>query len=471
MREISTQPMDRERLLAVMFDLFPWLRAFRHQPVRDYAAAVYGDHFESLGASRSHARRMLSSWIESKALQSGLERSSAESMAKEIADYPVLQTGPHLHLLIEPDAFFTHLFSLMGLRARHSRSYVSYACSTVKFAERSRKGPGWLRLDDQSFNVFGLSRREMIPYSILARNRSYEFRMTPAEGSHDPSSVQNALSGILPSERFASAADAIKAGNRRLWTEYFDRDVDFLQLDDDDVADLVIMHLADPASWLCQRFLRNESLPTMMLKIIDRLASTPWRGWLKNSTHFFWGCEEGRIFPMTLTDGILRPSEPEGNWEREGETVAFTAEGLGAALDQRRIIPNLFVVFMVIAILPGVRVLGGSRHTVYYPLMRYAFCSALADRGLDDDLLRSLHHEKRASAWGHRVILDQVEPFHLLGLADGDVADLLAHYGSMSFDEACGSLSSFIEDPLWSNLSASLAAGAASAMRTPWAFS
>jgi hypothetical protein len=40
----------------------------------------------------------------------------------------------------------------------------------------------------------------------------------------------------------------------------------------------------------------------------------------------------------------------------------------------------------------------------------------------------------------------------------------------MSFDEACGSLSSFTEDPLWSDLSAALTTGAASTMRSPWAF-
>ncbi|KAA0689451.1 hypothetical protein DTW90_31630 [Neorhizobium sp. P12A] len=470
MTQTSIQPIDRERLLAVIFDLFPWLRAYRHRPVRDYAAAIYDVGAEPASSSRSHARELLCRWIESKALQSGLGRNSAKKMATELEDHPVLQTGPHLHLLIEPDAFFTHLFSLMGLRGRESRSYISYACSTVKFAERSRKGPGWLRLGDQSFNVFGLSRREMIPYSVLARNRAYNFQLAPSDANAGLSHERDTLSRLLPDGQFPCAAEAIKAGNRRLWANYFDEGIDFLQLDDDDVADLVVAHLADPKSWLCDRFLRDKAFPTTTLKTIDLLASTPWRNWLKNSTHFFWGCDDGRIFPMTLIDGFLGPRESQGQWEREGKAIAFTADGLIEALGRRRIIPNLFIVFMVIAILPGVRVLGGSRHTVYYPLMRHAFCSALSDGGRDDDLLRSLHHDRRPGAWGHRVISDQMEPFSILHSPEGNVSNLLSHYGSMSFDEACGSLSSFTEDPLWSDLSAALTTGAASTMRSPWAF-
>jgi len=460
----ATSSIDRERLLAVLFDLFPWSRVYRDRPVRDYAAALFETRSDLTCSTRLHARHVMCRWIRQKAIKVGFDTARADRITEEIDSFPVLQTGPHLHLLIEPDAFYTHIFSLLGLRARNATSYVSYACSTVKFVEKSRKGPGWLRLDGQAVNVFGLSRREMIPYSVLAQNRDYEFRLQPADGytSHSPS-IQK-LRELLPEESFSSGAAAIKAANQRLWLEFFDPRVDFLQLDDDDVIDLVVSHLADPNSWLHSKFMGDATLPVTMLRAVDRLASTPWRNWLKNSTHYFWGCDNGRIYPMLLEAGILKPADGVG------EGIAFTPEGLMSGLTAKRIVPNLFLVFIVTAILPGVRVLGGSRHTVYYPLMRYAFCSGLVDSERDDDLLRSLLHDKRAGAWGHRVISDEVEPFALLNSRNGEVPSLLSRYGAKTFDRSCGPLESFIDDPLWVELAAALANGTASTMRGPWAF-
>ena len=62
---------------------------------------------------------------------------------------PVLQTGPHCLLLIEPDAFYTHLFSLLGLQAHVREWYITYHASTVSFSEKAKKGPGWLWLQDE----------------------------------------------------------------------------------------------------------------------------------------------------------------------------------------------------------------------------------------------------------------------------------------------------------------------------------
>lgn len=456
--------LERERVLAVLFDLFPWARAYRSGPVRAYAAALYEVKTDVSCPVRAHARRAVCKWVSRTARAQGLSRTNAARLAAEIEAFPVLQTGPHLHLLIEPDAFFTHLFSMMGLRSRDAGGYLSYACSTVKFTERSRKGPGWLMLDGQPVNVFGLSRREMIPYSILAERGPCQFRLRPAEGTWQSADAIDELWQVLPRIEFSSAATAIKSANQNLWQRYFDRRLPFLQLDDCDVAGLVIAHLEDPGSWLTSTFLADPKLPVIMLRAIDRLASTPWRGWLRNATHFFWGNDDGGLYPLLLDDGILRPADDQG------EGIAFTAEALTKALAAKRIIPNLFLVFMVIAILPGIRVLGGSRHAVYYPLMRYAFCAALVDTGADDELLRSLLHDKRPGAWGHRVIDGAAEPFALVRGKTSNLELLLSRYGSTPLERACGSLDSFTQDALWTELALALASGTASTMRGAWAF-
>ncbi|WP_244541272.1 hypothetical protein [Rhizobium tibeticum] len=452
--------------MALILDLFPWVRDFPTAPVRDYAATLFAASPGPACSARQHAKSLLVSWIASCASRRGYNQRQIERFQAEIIDNPVMQTGPHLHLLFEPDAFYTHLFSLMGLQARNSRSYISYACSTVKFVERGRKGPGWLTLDGQSINLFGLTRSRMIPYSVLAENGGYRFHLKNADRpEHAPASLTR-LAQEMPAAEFSSAADAIQQANVSLWQRFLKPEVDLLQLDDRDVADMVVMHLADPQSWLSSALFADTELPLAILCAIDRLDSGPWRGWLRNATHFFWGCEEGRIFPLHLAGGFLCSDQ------KHAVRLPFAAPALSEALIGRSIVPSLLLVFIVIAILPGVRVLGGSRHAVYYPLMRYALCNALAKTGGDRALLGNLLRDERSGAWGHRVISAPFEPFSLLHNAGpSGLSSLITCFGSMTLEEACGGMASFTEDPLWAELARAFRSGDVTETGGPWAFS
>jgi hypothetical protein len=463
----NQQQLSKSDVLSLLFQLFPWARDLQDLPVREYACAVYHPFPQQHKCeSRIHGMTQLRSWIGRAAKRKGFSRSQINAFESEIANFPVIQTGPHLHLLIEPDAFYTHLFSLLGLKARNSRSYLSYACSTVKFVERGRKGPGWLTLGGRAINVFGLSRSGMIPYSILARNGGYEFRLLDADRNRDASSLVAELAEQLPVGAFPSAAEAILEANQGLWHRHFGPSVDFLQLDDEDVADLVVAHLADDKSFLQAWLADDGQLASRIIAEIDLLALTPWSGWLKNSTHFFWGCRGGRIFPLSLNGTTLT------SCGKEGFNLPFTAPSLSEALIAGKIIPNLFLVFVVIAMLPGMRVLGGSRHAIYFPLMRYTLCCALAKVGADDALLKNLVADARPGAWGHRVINSPAQPFALLreNRMHG-LSGLLETYGSVPLQQSCGGMESFTFDPLWADLGRAVTFGEVSTNTGPWVFS
>ncbi|AVA25770.1 hypothetical protein NXC24_PC01336 (plasmid) [Rhizobium sp. NXC24] len=459
--------ISKDELQALIFQLFPWARRFAGVPVADYANAVFTvASYQSDCTPRHQALSLLRSRIGKIAQRRGFSGEQVSRFEREIEAAPVLQTGPHLHLLIEPDAFYTHLFSLMALRAHGRRCYISYGCSTVKFVERGRKGPAWLQIEGQAINVFGLSRSKMIPYSILGRNNGYSFQLQNVDRPGGEADAICRLRGILPTGEFPSAAEAIKAANLSLWKRYFDSQIDFLQLDDHDVSDLVRDHLSDEQSWLRARLIEDISFARRLLDGIDRLADTAWRGWLKNSTHFFWGCIDGRLFPLWLDDAVLRPRGTEDFH------VEFSPAALCAALANGRIIPNLLLMFLVTSILPRVRVLGGSRHTVYYPLMRWAFGEALRSDDRDAELLAALTEDERPGAWGHRVISSPCEPFSLLNTPGSNgISSLLERFGQMSIEDASGPLSSFTEDPLWADLAAAFSAGALSTDAPEWAFS
>ncbi|NTG05130.1 hypothetical protein G6L08_33140 [Agrobacterium rhizogenes] len=459
--------ISKGAVLALISELFPWTGRFERTPMRDYASSVFdvAPHYSDCD-DRGRAMSLLRSWVGRAARRRGFSEGQAVRFEDEITAAPVLQTGPHLHLLIEPDAFYTHLFSLMGLLARGRRCYISYGCSTVKFVERGRKGPAWLRLDGQAINVFGLSRSKMIPYSILGRNNGYRFQLQNADRPGEEPDAVSRLRSVLPDGEFPSAAEAIKAANLGLWNRYFDSRIDFLQLDDCDVVDLAIDHLSDDQSWLRTRLIEDRPFASQLLECIDRLAETAWQGWLKNSTHYFWGCSNGQLFPLWLDGAVLRARSSE---EMQ---IAFSPAGLIEALRNGQIIPNLLLVFIMTSILPGVRVLGGSRHTIYYPLMRYAICEALLKHGRDSALLAALSQDVRPGAWGHRVISSACEPFSLLDAPGaGNIAMLLDRFGQMAIEDASGSLSSFTQDPLWAGLAVAFASGIANADDPQWAFS
>jgi hypothetical protein len=225
---------------------------------------------------------------------------------------------------------------------------------------------------------------------------------------------------------------------------------------------------------------RNESRPAgtfpnplvaapfalQILECIDRLAETAWQGWLKNSTHFFWGCNDGRLFPLWLDGAVLRSKGSEAM------RVAFSPVSLIEALRNGQIVPNLLLMFFMTSILPGVRVLGGSRHTIYYPLMRYSICEALRKDGRDKALLAALSRDVRPGAWGHRVLSSACEPLSLLDVpGNGNIATLLENFGHLTIENASGSLSSFTQDPLWAGLAAAFASGTANVNDPQWAFS
>ncbi|MEO5757842.1 MAG: hypothetical protein ABIQ51_13410 [Mesorhizobium sp.] len=403
--------------------------------------------------------------IRKAAKRNGLSNEALAEICRDFEKRRVLQTGPHLLLLLEPEAYYTHIFSLLGLSAHDCSTYVSYAVSTVNLVEKSHKGPAWLTVDGDLINLFGLSRSRMIGYSLLAGPGSYRFELVPTKPSAE-SSLLTELRDLLPKTQFDRPAHAIKAANLMLWPKLFGERSAFMQIDDEDVADLVADHLSDEDSWLRARLLEDPKLASNILAEIDRLAVGPWSGWLARGTDFFWFYENGKRLPLRLMAGeLVHPAT--------GMKVArFTATDIIERLANRSLIPNLLLVFLVLSILPGVRVLGGSHHPVYYPLMRYAVCRALEAAGVDADVRQALATDDVAGAWGHRVMECADDPFELFRKdRTREMSGLIDRFGRIPLAEACGNMSSFVTDPSWHELHGRLRERVIAPTDEEWAFS
>ncbi len=442
--------------------LMPHLTPFWDRPLRDYASAAYdADKFHSECHLRRHAMELLLGCIERAARRSDYDLEEARSASLQLMASPVLQTGPHCLLLIEPDAFYTHLFSLLGLNAHSREWYITYHASTVSFSEKSKKGPGWLWLQDEPLNVFGLPRSRMDSFSICGLNGPYRFAFSNAKGAPAPNDSAAYLLVELPSDEFTSAADAIRAANQTLWRGKLPSPIKLLQLDDFDIADLVADHLDDAGSWMSAGLIGDGRVAESILDAMDRLNIGPWQGWVRRTTDFFWRMEKGRIVPLRLQENALRAAAPSGF------EVKFRPDSIAAALRQRAIVPSLYTVFLVISILPGVRALGGCRQTVYYPLMRHLTAVGLEQSG-HFDLLTELRGDERPGLWGHRVLKPAGGyPFQEIDLF-GAAAIPLSKYAEMPLVQSSGDLASFTGDPIWANLSEKIVGGAITSESVEW---
>jgi hypothetical protein len=111
--------ISKSDTLALIRHLFPWNCQFRNGTLHEYAHAVFEIEPHRYGCNvRDRAMIMLQGCVRRAARKTGFVEDRIHRIGEEILKAPVVQTGPHLHLLIEPDAYYTHLFSLMGLMAR-----------------------------------------------------------------------------------------------------------------------------------------------------------------------------------------------------------------------------------------------------------------------------------------------------------------------------------------------------------------
>ncbi|TPK72037.1 hypothetical protein [Mesorhizobium sp. B2-4-17] len=471
-REVDKLTADadaKQSVLGSLATLYPWMRPYYSRPVRDYASRLFEAPLEKAEPEiRRRALAKLLDAVRSAGKRNGLPVKAISQICLELGEHRVLQTGPHLFLLLEPEAYYTHILSLLGLAAHGCSSYVSYAVSTVSLVEKSRKGPGWFMVDGNPINVFGLSRSRMIGYSLLTGPGSYRFELVPQE-PNTAADVLPQLRSLLPKAAFDRPAHAIKAANLMLWPKLFGGSFAFLQIDDEDIADLVADHLSDDDSWLRTRLLEHPTLATDIVAGLDRLAAGPWSGWLSRGTDYFWFYENGKRLPLRLIAGdLVHPAT--------GTKVArFTANDIIERLANRSFVPNLLLMFLVLSILPGVRALGGSYQPLYYPLMRYVVCQALETAGIDQDLREALATDDVPGAWGHRVIECDDDPLQqfLQGRNGGTdwFSSLIDRFGDTPFARACGSMSSFVGDPSWQELQNRLRQGMIAPTDAEWAFS
>ena len=365
---------------------------------------------------------------------------------EEFEHRPVIQSGLHCLLLMDRITFDALLLAWLGAVENGLSAFVGFMGTTMTMETIGREGPGWLDVGDDKVNLFGMGRHKLCRKSTcVAGPVSLNKRALEAVGNE--TDARSWLGTLLASQDkvFATAADALTELNGDLVADW-DRSgaARPVFIDDRLAAAAMARHLDDDGS-LLSRLLMEPARRQRLDHALQEAASGPFGRFLPNTTDYFWGIREQRVRKLVLQNGhLIEPDRPHGL------SIPFERQHLRQALLDGVLLPNLFLMFLVLAILPRVRVVGGLRQIGYVALFHSILLAALDENAPEErDLAAEL--EVRENAWGMRVIDEQISVREqLAGLPEGALfPDLLRQYRLRTFAETTDDLKLVRENARW----------------------
>jgi len=372
-----------------------------------------------------------------------------EEAAKAIDDFehrPVIQSGLHCLLLMDRITFDALLLAWLGAVENGLSAFVAFMGTTMTMETVGREGPGWLDVGDDKINLFGMGRHKLCRKSTCAAGPvSINKRALEAVG--DETDARSWLGTLLASQDkvFGTAADALTELNEDLFANW-DRSGRALPIFIDDrlAASAMARHL-DHEDSLLARLLTQPARRQRLDHALQEAASGPFGRFLPNATDYFWGIREERVRKLVLENGrLIEPDRPHG------VSIPFERLHLKQALLDGVLLPNLFLMFLVLAILPRVRAVGGLRQIGYVALFHQILLAALDETALDERELAA-ELQVRENAWGMRVIDEQISVREqLASLPEGALfPDLLRQYRLRTFAETTEDLKLVRENARW----------------------
>ncbi|WP_244508031.1 hypothetical protein [Mesorhizobium sp. ORS 3428] len=414
-------------------------------PVSDYARHLWRPVARPASGPAIAARSILREVLHQR-LDAIMQPQQIGRALEEFEHRPVIQSGLHCLLLMDRITFDALLLAWLGAVENGLSAFFGFMGTTMTMETIGREGPGWLDVGDDKINLFGMGRHKLCRKSAcVAGPVSLNKRALEAVG--DEADTSRWLDTLLASQDkvFETAADALTALNEDLVANW-DRSTMALPvfIDDRLAAAAMARHLQYDGS-LLSRLLFEPARRKRLERALQETASRPFGRFLPNATAYFWGIRDERVRKLVLENGhLIEPDRPHGL------SIPFERTHLKQALLEGVLLPNLFLTFLVLAILPRVRVVGGLRQIGYVALFHSILLAALDKNAPEErDLAQEL--QVRENAWGVRVIDEKISVREqLAGLPEGALfPDLLRRYRLQTLAETTDDLKLVREDARW----------------------
>ena len=369
-----------DALKAIAPEIHPEIERHLDNAVEDYLQHLMAPADDRTSPQQALAWRLLAEvWTDVFSKRSGRRGPlSAKAAIADLRRAPAIFSGPHLQLAVEPSTFGTlalaHLAaSQVGLR----HCWVLF-CAAVRLETERYGGPGWLKLNGLTHNVFGCSRTVLRRYALPTLPGPLGLTLKPSIGC-EPAPVAQWVAERFQGRRFASAPDAFHAVNDDLWRRLFARpDAIPVLLDEAFGAKLIGRHLEEPSSFVTS-LLTNRGLLDLFVsqrRAFDEAPASPYN---RFSTDLFWFHGPKLLRRACIEEGrLVDPDDPDVH------PIAMTRVDLARALQAGRITPSLFLLYLTIGFLPGIRLIGGIRQILYmrtFSTMFHVLWNRAADLG------------------------------------------------------------------------------------------
>jgi len=446
---LDPAPAPPAEILAVLSLLCPEvvrdIEQYWNAPVSEYARHLWRPVARPVSAPAIAARSVLRDVLHQR-LGVIMWPGEIGKALEEFEHRPVIQSGLHCQLLMDRITFDALLLAWLGAVENGLSACFGFMGTTMTMETIGREGPGWLDVGDDKVNLFGMGRHKLCRKSAcVAGPVSVNTRALEAVGNETDASRW--LGALLASQdkAFATAADALTELNEDLVADWDRSGMARPVFIDDRLAASALARHLDHDGNLLSRLLLDPARRQRLDYALQDAASSPFGRFLPNATAYFWGIREERVRKLVLENGrLVEPDRPHGL------SIPFERLHLKQALLDGVLLPNLFLTFLVLAILPRVRVVGGLRQIGYVALFHSILLAALDENAPEE---RSLAAELkvRENAWGTGVIDGKISVREqLAGVPAGMLfADLLRQYRLRIFAETTEDLKLVRENARW----------------------
>ncbi len=352
-------------------------------------------------------------------------------LRRELEAFPVIQTADHLQLLLDRTTYCNNLLFAIGAAENGLRHIVCNASTSNTLRAGRDGGPGLLRIGATTLNVFGLPGRRLSSMCVAAKGCPVSFELRPiGVVSESDAPAVAFLRGRLGREAYDAPCEAFLEANRDLFRALSSDPKGVVPLLTDDwlVSDLVAAHLETPESPIHRLFSAPGALDHLLVLRCTELSPIERRA-LPASTAFFWGVDRtGRRLSMQSSNGMI--TDADGR-----VCLPISPAALAAALRERRILPDLFLGFLVLGILPRVRVVGGFSQAIYLGVIDRLY-GQVATRHLGVDAADLPPLDADSSGLVHGLIAEAFRG----GVPLEDLSAVAAAIGSMPLRAAAGGL-------------------------------
>jgi hypothetical protein len=376
-----------------------------------------------------------------------------EEARSEFDRYPILHTGPHCQLFVNDVDFNAALMSWMGCQ-QHQLKHAFILNSVTRTIQWSKQqGPAWLNLKHDVINLFDLTPKQMSKLSVCSSYPNLTYcldhftQYVTQSDSYEKKGVEKLLASIEP-RKHDSFASAFTTSNQNLLTQCdHDQGIKPLIMNDQFTAILVAEHLRAPEGVIYQ-LIFSPHQRTKLNQLLHCSLQEKQYLFLKQSTEYFWGMRDNKIRALKIEGDFLKEVTTNPNKQLQ---IPFDYQSIYKALIEGQLIPNILLSFIVLCLMPQIRVLGGTRQIAYLPLIQKIFSGLLNPGVLEEHELIQELSSNDLNAWGTNFIRDELTPLEWLGrLPKGkELSSLSQYYLDKSVAQITQDLVIFKEHPTW----------------------